>query len=420
MPVFPGGGIDRRRGAAAVSAQRRRGAIGRFELKRIILGGLRRPYGVGERVQLKVCPLTAAEDLAYLDITHGDGVVRRGIAKLEAQRQLLTAVGWRGKLGAELCIRTSGNAQPGSLAVAIAVFCAALVADDLKVIDRFGGVHCQRHAIFGIGFRGHAGPDKEPGAPDTASVACRGSGQRGGSAGGGGRLLDAVAVLLPHIAVGAGGIGHLTRGLIDRRQLLHAEIAQRDRVARGGVGVAELQPEGQRSVRDVRRHDAFHMIRAARRQAAPVKSAVGVLIIAVEAGLVLSLIAGGHEVIADSIGAARLQLHTGIGVEPDLPDAPPFGRCFGDAQRGAVRGFAEVHHIAVVMPLKHRVSPTVGELSQRYVPVVGGLDHGIGLAVENLLVQSKAGRELVRVLVDDLLDAHVAHRHIGILRRAAE
>ena len=224
---------------------------------------------------------------------------------------------------------------------------------------------------------------------------------------------------LPHVAVAAGGKGYVANGLIGRRQLLHTEILQRDRVARSGIRFAELQPEGQRSMRSIRRHDLLHMIRTARRKGAPVQGSIGVLVISVEADLVFGLIAAGAEVILDPVGSTGLRGHAGVGVELDLPNASSFGGRLGNAQRGAVGGLGEIHHIIVVMPLIDGVRPAVRELGQRHILIIRGRDRGIVLPVVYLLVQRKPGRERIFVFVGDLLHAYVAHRHIDILRGAA-
>ena len=168
--------------------------------------------------------------------------------------------------------------------------------------------------------------------------------------------------------VEAGGVG---RAVVQRdiRVLelhgLDGEVLERDGVARGGVRLAELQADRQRAVVRGRGDEHIDMVGAACRQAAAVERTVGVLGIAVEANLVVGLIAGGVEVELDAVARVGLEGHAGGGVELRLPHAA-VGRVGGslhDRHRRARGVLREVDDVAVVMLLVDRIDAAVDLLA---------------------------------------------------------
>ena len=197
------------------------------------------------------------------------------------------------------------------------------------------------------------------------------------------------------------------------------DVAESHIVAGGGIGLAQLQAQGQGTVAGVGGDAVFHMVGAPGGEAAAIEGAVGVLAVAVEAGLILGLVRGGADVEADRIGAAGLQGHAGGGVELGLPDASALLGGLGDLQGGAVAALLQAHLVVAVVALIDRVGAVEGDVRGDGLVAVGD-EGGDDLAGGDHLVQGEARRQQALVVVLDLLDVQRAHLHGGLLRGLAQ
>ena len=178
MPVVPGSG-DGGRGAAVVAGQLRLRAVVGLQFKGVRLGG-----SVNDLVVL-------GHPFSHIDVADGDHIVRRAVADLEAQEQLvILAELRRGELLVDVVGSVIRDAQV-VIAVKIAlapvivvvVFGSTVGVEHLKALN--GLVRMERgfDQIFFALFRRDAGADEEMRAPQSAIVPGRIHLQLGDAAG---------------------------------------------------------------------------------------------------------------------------------------------------------------------------------------------------------------------------------------------
>ena len=412
VPVVAGLG-DGGGGAAAVAGELTQGALIGLQVKGVLGGTGGGDAGVTEARQ--VHGDKAGVGLFDLHIAHGDGGAGGDVADLQQDLQgaaLLRGDGVghgavRDGLGAEAVFGAGGG-----------VFVAGGAAGGAGHVHADGVGLAGLQLVLGLGVELH-----------VPVVAGRGDGG-GGAAAVAGELSVGAGVCLQEEGVGLGlalfphGIGKVgKRDLLGLAlgELGDADVGEGHVVAGGAVGLAQLQAQGQRTVALVGGDGVFHVVRAAGGEAAAVERAVGVLIVAVEAGLVLGLVRGGADVKFDLVGGAGVQGHAGGGIELGLPDASALGGGLQDLQGRAGGALFQLHHIVAVMALIDRVGPLVREGGGQGQLLVGGGDQGLeGLAGGNLLVQGEVLGKHVLVVVDDLVHVKVFHLHRGALGHHAQ
>ena len=366
-----------------------------------------------------------------LNVAHLDGVAGGvvGLAKLEPQHQRAIVLLRREAVADRLLLAT----REGLVKQFAIRFPSVAVVADLICLLVLLALDVEGDDVLLSNLRRDASVDEELGVPNVTHVLRGfGDGQRRALA----IIRDALGVtvvmFLGHVLVGvirealrehadvliAGIDGRRTVGEPvgkDVRVLevdsLQAEVPQRDGVARSGVRLAELEANRQRTVALLGVEDHVDVVRATSRQAAAVQRAIGVLDVAVEANLVVRLVAFGIEVELESIVCARIERHAGSGIELGLPHAAVVrvGRRLRDGHGRAARAFLKVNDVAIVMLLIHCLNAAVEGGRQRDV-LIG---HGDGLVDDRAghhgLIQRKAFGQHVGVLVNDLVHVDVAH-----------